>query len=121
MNNQVGELTRLQEQVESVARKNNYLTSQLHSRALALLTDDMSINTEIANLKTRFSEELARAELKSPADKGEFFQRLRAANDRFTAAGLTVLSLQQAGDLDGALRAHIDMELRQRFSRTAVC
>ena len=110
MNNQVEDLTRLQNQVESAGTKKNLVTSQLHFRALALLNNDDSQNAEIEKAKQDFSEELARAELKSPAEKGEFFQRIREANVRFAAAGAKVLEQYQLGNLDEALRLHLEEE-----------
>ena len=108
MNRQVEELTRLQKQVESATRKNNYITSQLHLRALALLTNDDAQFAKIAELKRRFSEELALAESKSPAEKGEFFQRIRSENDRFSTAGAKVLA--QSGNPGAAVRVHLEEE-----------
>lgn len=47
MNHQVEELTQLQEQVASASRKNIYITSQLHNRALSLLTNDEAFYASI--------------------------------------------------------------------------
>ena len=108
MSNQVKELTRLQKQVESANTKNNLVTSQLHFRALALLTEDEAQTAKISEAKTMFSEELALAEAKSPPAKAEFFQRLRNANDRFSTAGSRLLI--QSSNPEEALRIHLDEE-----------
>ena len=110
MNNQVEELTQLQDQVESAGKKNNLMTSQLHFRALALLTNNDAKNVKVEQAKQAFSEELAIAELKSPPGKAEFFQRIREINTRFSAAGQKVLAQYQLGNLDEALRLHLEEE-----------
>ena len=108
MNNQVLELTRLQKQVESATEKNTLVTSQLHFRALALLSEDETQYSKISEAKTMFSEELARAEAKSPPSKAEFFQRLRDANDRFATAGSSLLA--RSSNSEEAMRIHLDEE-----------
>ena len=105
---QVEELTRLQNQVEGANTKSNFITVQLHSRALSLLTNDEVYYADIAEAKRKFSEKLALVEAKSPPDKTEFFQRLRQANDRFAIAGDKVLA--QAGNTDEAIRLHLEEE-----------
>ena len=110
MNNQVDELTQLQDQVESAGKKNNLLTSQLHFRALALLTRNDAKNVKVEQVKQAFSEELAIAELNSPPGKAEFFLQIREINGRFTAAGQRVLAQYQLGNFDEALRLHIEEE-----------
>ncbi len=110
MNNQVDELTKLQDQVESAGKKNNLLTSQLHFRALALLTRNDVKNVKVEQAKQAFSEELAIAELNSPPGKAEFFLQIREINGRFTAAGQRVLAQYQLGNFDEALRLHLEEE-----------
>ena len=105
MNHQVEELTRLQNQVEGATKKANYITSQLHFRALSLLTNDEVYFSNIAETRREFSEKLALVEAESPPDKDEFFQRLREAKDRYVAAGDKVLA--QAGNPDEAIRLHL--------------
>ena len=108
MNHQVSELTRLQNQVESANKKNNLVTSQLHSMVLGLLTNNDSEFAKSAEAKRRFSEVLALAESKSPEDKAVFFQRIRDANDRFVTAGAKVLA--QSGNPEEAIRIHLEEE-----------
>ena len=108
MNSQVSELTRLQKQVESANKKNNLVTSQLHFMALALLTNDDSEFAKSAEAKREFSEVLVLAEAKSPEAKADFFQRIRAANDRFVTAGSKVLA--QSGNPEEAIRIHLEEE-----------
>ena len=108
MSHQVEELTRLQKQVESATKKNNLVTSQLRFTALALLTNDEAQYAKIAETRRNFSEVLALAASKSPADKAEFFQRLRSANDIFAATGTKVLA--QSGNPDEAIRIHLEEE-----------
>ena len=110
MNNQVDELTQLQDQVEAAGKKNNLLTSQLHFRALALLTKNDAKNVKVEQAKQAYSEVLAIAELKSPPGKAEFFRQIREINGRFTAAGQKVLAQYQLGNFDEALRLHIEEE-----------
>ena len=108
MNHQVEELTRLQNQVQGATGKSSYVATQLHSRALSLLTDDEVHFAKIAESRRQFSEKLALIEAESPAGEKEFFNELREANDRFTAAGDKVLA--QAGNPDLAIRLHLDEE-----------
>ena len=108
MNHQVSELTRLQNQVQSAAKKNILVTSQLHSMAVALLTNDEAEYAKTAEAKREFAEILALAESKSPEEKAAFFQRIREANDRFATAGSKVLA--QSENPDEALRIHLEEE-----------
>ena len=110
MTHQVDELTRLQNQVEAAGKKNNLLTSLLHFRTLGLLTDDPSHNDRIEEAKVQFAEELAIAESNSPPSKDEFFQQLRVAKAGLVEAGTRVMASYQAGDLDEAVRIHLEDE-----------
>ena len=110
MTHQVDELSRLQEQVEAAGKKNKLLTSLLHFRTLGLLTDDPSHNVRIEEAKVQFAEELARAEANSPANKEPFFDELRDAKAGLVEAGTRVMASYQAGNLDEAIRIHVEEE-----------
>ena len=75
-----------------------------------LLANDDSQNIRISEAKRMFAEVLAITESKGGGEKTEFFQRLREAADRFEVADTKVLALQQAGNLDEALRVHLEEE-----------
>ena len=108
MNHQVSELSRFQNQVQSAAKKQNLVSSQLHSMALALLTGDESEFARSEEAKRRFSEVLVLAESKSTGEQAESFQNIREANDRFVAAGTK--GLAQSGNPEEAIRIHVEEE-----------
>jgi signal transduction histidine kinase/CheY-like chemotaxis protein len=109
MNERVSDLDRLQEKTSRAQQMLYAVTAQSHYRAMALLTQDDKFNTQIADAKTTFArllDEMARAD---QADT-ELLQRLRTANDTYTAASARVLSLYLAGDLAGATSLHLAEE-----------
>ncbi|MEA2536855.1 MAG: hypothetical protein QOF11_1089 [Chloroflexota bacterium] len=109
MNERVSDLDRLQEKTSRAQQMLYAVTAQSHYRAMALLTQDDKFNTQIADAKTTFArllDEMARAD---QADT-ELLQRLRTANDTYTAASARVLSLYLAGDLAGATSLHLEEE-----------
>ncbi len=86
------------------------VTSQSHLRAMSLLTNDDSQTPKIAAAKQEFLGHLDVVEGLSPPDRREFFGNVRAANDRFARSSAEVLNLYEAGDVDQALKLHIDEE-----------
>lgn len=110
MSNQVDELTRLQEKVDRSRQMVSGITSQSHFRAMALLTFDDAFNDRITTAKITFLENLDATEELSPDTLFSFSPTVREANDRFAASGAAALALYEAGDVDEALRVHLEEE-----------
>jgi class 3 adenylate cyclase/CHASE3 domain sensor protein len=107
MSQRVEDLARLQEKLDRSRQMEYLVTAQSHYRAMALLTRDDSNNDKIAQAKRAFLEHLNAVERLSPPEQGDFFVRVREANDRFTASSNRVLGLYTAGNLDEAMRLHL--------------
>jgi hypothetical protein len=89
------------------------VTSQSHYRAMALLTPAEFWNDEITLAKMEFSEHLARLEALKEANhqgRDKSFGGITEINERYAQSSERVLGLYQSGDLDGALKLHIDEE-----------
>ena len=86
------------------------VTLQSHLRELAILTQQPSYNDDVAASKARFQVDLAAFDALASPGEAAMLQRVREADQRFAAAGDRVLALYRAGDLDGALRLHLDQE-----------
>ncbi len=110
MSNQVDELARLQEKVDRSRQMVYGITSQSHFRAMALLTLDDAFNDRIARAKSTFLENLDAVEKLSPDTLVSFSPTVREANDRFAASGVEALALYEAGEVDEALRVHLEEE-----------
>jgi len=109
MSGDVSDLDRLQENTSRAQQMLYAVTAQSHYRAMALLTHDDKFNAQIADAKKTFSDlldEMVRAD----ATETELLQRLRTANDEYTAASGRVLALYLAGDLTGAQDLHLTQE-----------
>ena len=109
MNERVSDLDRLQENTSRAQQMLYAVTAQSHYRAMALLTHDDKFNAQIADAKKTFSDlldQMGRAD----ATETELLQRLRTANDEYTAASGRVLALYLAGDLTGAQDLHLKQE-----------
>ena len=110
MSDQVEELSRLQGQVDTARLKANLISSQMHFRTLGLLTNDDSQNVKISDAQQQFAALIAKAESKGTAEEAEFFRKIRVVNDRFVAASVMALTQYELGDLDEALRVHLEEE-----------
>jgi signal transduction histidine kinase len=86
------------------------VTAQSHFRAMALLTNDDSNNTKIADAKKQFLENLAVVEGLSGPGRDEFFSRVREGDGRFAVSSEKVLRLYKAGDMEQALKLHLEEE-----------
>jgi signal transduction histidine kinase len=109
MSGDVSDLDRLQENTSRAQQMLYAVTAQSHYRAMALLTHDDKFNTQIADAKKTFSDLLDQME-RADATEAELLQRLRTANDEYTAASGRVLALYLAGDLTGAQDLHLTQE-----------
>jgi signal transduction histidine kinase len=85
------------------------ITAQSHYRAMALLTGDSTNNAKIATAKQTFVDNLVELERVAGNDSA-LLARVREANGRFAEAGSRVLALYQAGDIETALKLHLDEE-----------
>ena len=110
MSDRVSDLTTLQQKVDWSRRMEYQVTAQSHFRAMALLTGDNSNNDKIAAAKNVFLEGLNTVESMSGSDSGDFFRQVREANDRFTASSAGVLQVYLNGNVQDALKLHLDQE-----------
>ncbi len=85
------------------------ITSQSHFRAMALLTGDDANNAKIVTAKAGFSVDLEELERLEP-DKADLFAKVKEADLRFSQASARVLALYEAGEIDAALKLHLDEE-----------
>jgi signal transduction histidine kinase len=111
MNERVSDLDRLQQKTSRAQQMLYAVTAQSHYRAMALLTGDDTFNTQIADAKLTFSALLDQMD-QADATETDLLQRLRTANDEYTAASAQVLALYLAKDLEGAKNLHLAEEHR---------
>src|SRR5262249_42201312 len=111
MSQEKHQLTRVYTEDTLAYSMEQQVTLQSHLRELAILTQQQSYNDDIAASKARFQLDLAAIDALGDPGQAAALQRVREADQRFAAAGNRVLALYQAGDLDGALRLHLDQEL----------
>ena len=110
MSQRVDDLTVLQDKVDRARQMEYAITAQSHFRAMALLTLDDANNVKIANAKKGFLENLVAVEEMSPAEKADFFDRVKKANERFRLSGEQVLGLYEDAKIDAALDLHMAEE-----------
>jgi signal transduction histidine kinase len=110
MAQQVGELDRLQENLDRTRQMEYLVVAQSHYRAMALLTHDPSNLAKLADAKAAFLVHLdAIEQLTSPSMRG-ILARVRGANDRFAEASTRVVDLESAGRDDEAMALHLRLE-----------
>ncbi len=110
MNDQANQLVELQ-RLTDVSRQGIYdVTAQSHYRAMALITEVGSYNDKITIAKQDFTKQLAAIEEVGGPGVQDVVDQLREIDQRYDAASAQVLSLYNAGDLDGALDLHISAE-----------
>lgn len=110
MDRQVDRLSALVDQRDRAQQMLYSITSQSHFRTMALLTGDPVWTEKIVAAKQNFTELLAETSANAVVDNGDLFNDLAAIDTRYAEAGVRVEALQDAGDRDGALRAHIESE-----------
>ncbi len=110
MDTQVSRLATLHAQSESANAMLYNITAQSHFRTMALLTGDPVWTEKIAVAKGQFTSLLGETESIALGEHGRLFDQLRAVDDRYTQAGRRVEALQESGDIDGALQAHVQSE-----------
>ncbi len=109
MSERVADLNHLEEKVSRGQQMLYAVTAQSHYRAMALLTNDDSFNDQIATAKETFARLLEEMALADPAEAA-FFADVRATNEGFAASSARALALYEAGDIDAAMRLHLDEE-----------
>ncbi|MBT8250354.1 MAG: HAMP domain-containing protein [Acidimicrobiia bacterium] len=110
MENQVDKLVTLQLQSQNADDMLYSITSQSHFRTMALLTGDPVWTEKIDTAKAQFSALIVTTEDIAVGEHGNLFDDLRAIDGRYAAAGERVAALEQAGDVEGALDAHVQSE-----------
>jgi signal transduction histidine kinase/DNA-binding response OmpR family regulator/CHASE3 domain sensor protein len=99
-----------QERYTLASEMKDLITSQMHSRAMAILTRNGSGNDTVATYKQTFGQDLEElAGLASAQDQSSINQ-LREINARFSASGDRVVALYNSGRLDEALKLHLSEE-----------
>ena len=103
-------LTALHDQADLSRDMIYAVTAQSHFRAMALITEIDSWDEKIYVAKDGFTANLATLREISIPSRPEFFDQLEAVNSRFEAESLVVSDMYYAGDLEGALDVHIQVE-----------
>lgn len=109
MDSQVDRISRLNEQTDNANHLLYSITAQSHFRTMALLTKDAVWTEKIVGAKAKFESLLNETEEIAIGDHAALFATLRSINDRYSAAGLRVESIQQT-DPDQAILVHIQSE-----------
>ena len=107
MSGRVAELDRLQTRASQAQQMLYLMAAQSHYLAMALLAKDSSMDQQIADAKSQFTDLLAGMERADPAD-ATFFQGLRDANATFAASSTRVMELNRAGDYEAAQGLHME-------------
>ncbi len=110
VDHQVETLTALHTQNDTARRMIYAVTSQSHYRAMALITQVDSWDDKIYGAKTGFSENLDTMRANNRWARDAEFAGLRTVDERFAAESETVSGLYYGGDLDEALKLHIQVE-----------
>jgi class 3 adenylate cyclase/CHASE3 domain sensor protein len=107
MDGQIGRLSTLEDQARNAQDMLYNITSQSHFRTMSLLTREPVWDAKIVTAKETFASLLSETEANAVGDHGELFADLAAINERYEEAGVRVLELEAADDIDGALQVHI--------------
>ncbi len=110
MDNQVDRLATLHQQSDNANHMLYSITAQSHFRTMALLSGEPVWTDKIAGAKATFTGLMEETETIAVGDHSQMFDELRTINTRYLDAGLRVESLQAGGDVDSALRAHVQSE-----------
>jgi class 3 adenylate cyclase len=110
MDSQVDRVSTLVDQRDRAQEMLYSITSQSHFRTMALLTLEPIWTDKIMAAKEDFTSLLAATAADAPPESGDLFDELAAIDARYAVAGQRVDELQAAGDIDGALRVHIQSE-----------
>lgn len=109
MDRRVDDLNHLHEELDRARQMEHLVTSQMHFRAMVLLTENSIFNQLIADSKISFQEHLDALESASP-ERGDWAAQVKVANAQFIALGEEVLGLYNSGDIEESLKAHLDEE-----------
>lgn len=110
VNSQVETLTTLNAQADNARQMIYGVTAQSHFRAMAIVTDDPSWNDKISVAKGNFRAELEEIRSYGFEANAPVLVALGATDSKFALASNEVTDLYNAGNLDAALRLHVDSE-----------
>jgi len=100
----------LAEQVARAGRMEYAVTAQMHFRAMHLLTGDPANDRNLLGARQNFSTHLGSLEGNLDAQGRAITAKLREANLPFEVHGQKVDRLAQTGDLQGAMKIHLEEE-----------
>jgi HAMP domain-containing protein len=103
-------VARLAEEVARAGRIEYAVTAQMHYRAMALLTGDVSYDEKLVAARQDFSNHVGFLEGLEDAQGKSILARLKEANIPFQLSGHKVDRFAQAGDVSGARKVHLDDE-----------
>ena len=110
VDHQVDTLTALNEQASQARNMIYEVTAQSHYRAMALITRDDIWLDKIYAAKAQFLDQIAWMRANAIPDRTEFLDELSVANNRFAISSDVVTNLYRQGEIDAALKLHIDQE-----------
>jgi class 3 adenylate cyclase/CHASE3 domain sensor protein len=113
INDQVGKLTALSNQVNTARQMIYEVTAQSHYRAMALLTKDPSWTDKIYTAKSDFQSNLESVKTYAVTSQPGFFDQLAADNRVFRTDSDEVTQLYEDNEVRKALLLHIDREHTQ--------
>ena len=110
MNSRVESLSLAQERMDLARQMKNDVTSQMHFRAMALLTGDGKNNEKIANAKASFWQDWNSFESADPRSQLVSFDEVIESSERFDAASQRVLELYESGEIEESMALHLAEE-----------
>lgn len=103
-------VARLAEQVARAGRMEYAVTAQMHFRVMHLLTGDPANDRNLLGARQNFSTHLGYLEGSVDPEGRAITAKLREATLPFEVSGQKVDRLAQAGDLQGAMKVHLEEE-----------
>ena len=110
MNSRVEDLSMAQERMDLARQMKNDVTSQMHFRAMALLTGDGKNNEKIANAKASFWQNLDNFKSADPHSQLVSFGEVIESSERFDATSQRVLDLYERGETEESMALHLAEE-----------
>ena len=106
----VEELGFLREKMDRARQMQSSLNSQMHFRAMVLLSGDDENKDRLADAKLSFSENFDRLRSMEPGSQPVSIDSLIDSNVRFAEAGRKTMELYESGELQQALELHLSEE-----------
>lgn len=116
MSDSFQDVTLQQEKMDRARLMESAITTQMHFRAIALMTRDDSKNDQMAEVQEGFLENLRRVDEITDDNSIQIgwdissLEKIKETFERFRQEGQEVLDRYNSGDIEGALEQHISTE-----------